>query len=258
MLTLNPDENPNAEWTIQCGGALTTSADSSVVFMGDMGSPANVLWDIGGAITTGAGSTMIGTCKAEGAITLGAHANMTGATLNSGGAVTLGAGSIAIGNITAGGGVTFGAGATSGSLEADGGHITAGGAVTLGAGARTGSLEAGGAMTLGGGAILLPGNYTVAAALSLTGILTLDAQGNQDAMWIFSVGGALTTAAASKMEMVGDGVSDNVYWNVHADVTLGAGSIAIGTIMADGVVTLGTGAVTDEAQTRRLRGAAVA
>jgi hypothetical protein len=46
---------------------------------------------------------------------------------------------------------------------------------------------------------LIPGVYTVAAAVSLTGTLTLDSKGDSNAVWIFQIGGAFTTTAASQM-----------------------------------------------------------
>jgi hypothetical protein len=106
-LELDAQGDANPEWTFQCGAAFAVAAAASVFFT-DVGSPENVLWDIGGAIGTGAGSAMIGNLIAVGAITLGADAFWTG-TLTTGAAANVGAGTIVIGNLIADGAIIVGA-----------------------------------------------------------------------------------------------------------------------------------------------------
>jgi hypothetical protein len=97
---------------------------------------------------------------------------------------------------------------------------------------------------------LLPGVYTMAAATSLAGTLTLDSNGDPTAVWIFQIGGALTTAAASQMDFKpygsNTGSAANVFWIVNGAATIGAGTstTVVGTIMASGAITVGASATT--------------
>ena len=52
-----------------------------------------------------------------------------------------------------------------------------------------------------GGMKLGPGVYCFDSSAGLTGTLTLDAQGNPDAQWVFQIGSTLTTATNSKVVM---------------------------------------------------------
>jgi hypothetical protein len=91
-----------------------------------------------------------------------------------------------------------------------------------------------------GGRTLAPGTYDWAAAIGLTGKLTL--QGGTDAVWTFNIGGAFTTTADSKIEFDGGGSSANVQWVVTGAITLGANSLAIGAMKATGAITVGANA----------------
>jgi len=97
-----------------------------------------------------------------------------------------------------------------------------------------------------GGSILTPGVYTSAAGtFGITGQLTLDAQGDPDAVFIFQMGSTLTTAAASSITLVNDADACNVFWQAGTSATLGANSTFKGTIMADQSITLGNGAAVE-------------
>jgi hypothetical protein len=179
-LTLTPDvDDLTKEWFFNIGGTLSTAAFSKMI-MFDEGRPANVHWDVVGAITLGSDSVAVGDMKAGGAFTLGTGTIFTfdsktvavewtftiGGALtteafsemimvdsgsrviwNVDGAITLGAASKAIGNMKSRyGAITVGAAATCENLEAPFG------AITLGAGANAGTLMAGGAITLVAGA----------------------------------------------------------------------------------------------------------
>ena len=65
-----------------------------------------------------------------------------------------------------------------------------------------------------GGLTLTPGVYAAASSIGLTGTLTLDAQDDPDAIWIFQVGSTLTTASASNMTLVNGAQSCNVFWQI--------------------------------------------
>lgn len=93
-----------------------------------------------------------------------------------------------------------------------------------------------------GGLTLVPGVYNEAAAIDLTGTLTLDAQGDADAVWIFQAGSTLTTAASSSVVLINGAQACNVYWQVGSSATLGANTDFKGNILARTSATLITGA----------------
>jgi uncharacterized protein with beta-barrel porin domain len=93
-----------------------------------------------------------------------------------------------------------------------------------------------------GGLTLTPGVYNFATAAFLTGTLTLNALGNPNAVFIFNIGSALTTASASTVRVIGGGTGDNVYWRVGTSATIGTTSVFVGDILALASITLNTGA----------------
>jgi hypothetical protein len=94
-----------------------------------------------------------------------------------------------------------------------------------------------------GGQIFTPGVYTSSSTLGVTGILTLDAQGNPNAVWVFQVGSALTTAASnSAIVLINGAQASNVYWQVGSSATLGTDTTFAGTIVAQTSITANTGA----------------
>ncbi len=93
-----------------------------------------------------------------------------------------------------------------------------------------------------GGRTLFPGVYCSASSMSLTGTLTLDAQGNPDALFIFQIGSALTTASASAVRVINGGQSCNVFWQIGSSATLGTTTAFVGNLIALSSITLNTGA----------------
>jgi len=98
-----------------------------------------------------------------------------------------------------------------------------------------------------GGLTLLPGVYKSASgAFLITGSdLTLDAQGNANAVWIFQMASSLTVGtplAPSSVILVNGAQAGNVYWQVGSAATIngaGGGSMA-GTIIANAGMTFST------------------
>jgi hypothetical protein len=86
------------------------------------------------------------------------------------------------------------------------------------------------------------GVHHTAAALALTGKLTLDGQGDPAARFVVQVDAALNTAAASEVVLVNGAQAANVVWQVEGAVGLGASSTFVGTILAWGGITVGSGA----------------
>jgi hypothetical protein len=87
------------------------------------------------------------------------------------------------------------------------------------------------------------GVYSTAAALALTGTLTLDGQGNPNAVFIFQVNAALNTAANSVVSLINGAQASHVFWQVNGAAGTGGLPSFSGTIMAAGAITLGAGSV---------------
>jgi len=97
-----------------------------------------------------------------------------------------------------------------------------------------------------GGQTLAPGLYKSTSGLEISsGDLTLDAQGNGNAVFIFQMVSTLDTAAGLHVILAGGAKASNVFWQVGSSATLGSNSVFIGTIMADQAITLNTGATLD-------------
>ena len=92
------------------------------------------------------------------------------------------------------------------------------------------------------GAVFTPGLYTSAAAVTNTGTITLDANGDPGALFVFQIGAAMSPAAASKVVLTDGALAHNVYWQVNGAVAFGAGVKWFGTILTTGAVALGEGA----------------
>ena len=72
--------------------------------------------------------------------------------------------------------------------------------------------------------------------------VTLDAQGNQNAVFIFQVGSTLTTLGSTQVILAGNAQAKNVFWQVGSSATLGTNSAFSGTILSLQSITLDTGA----------------
>ena len=85
-----------------------------------------------------------------------------------------------------------------------------------------------------GGQTLTPGVYRTGsvASLGLTGTLTLDAQGDPSAVFIFQIESTLTTATDSRVTIINGGQACNVFWQVGSSATLGTRTAFQGTILA--------------------------
>jgi hypothetical protein len=93
-----------------------------------------------------------------------------------------------------------------------------------------------------GGLTLTPGVYVFSSSAQLTGALTLNAQGNPAAVFIFRMGSTITTASGSSVVMIGGGSPCNVFWQVGSSATLGTTTSFVGNILALTSITLNTGA----------------
>ena len=93
-----------------------------------------------------------------------------------------------------------------------------------------------------GGQTLKPGVYSSASSMGLTGTLTLDAENNPDAVFIFKAGSTLTTASSSNVALVNGAQACNVFWQVGSSATFGTSSNFIGHVLALTSITATTGA----------------
>ena len=84
------------------------------------------------------------------------------------------------------------------------------------------------------GQTLLPGVYaaTSKGALSLSGQLVLDGQGNPNAVFIFQTDSTLITSTGSTIALINGASECNVFWQVGSSATLGSGSLFVGNILA--------------------------
>jgi type VI secretion system secreted protein VgrG len=73
------------------------------------------------------------------------------------------------------------------------------------------------------------GVYRFSTTAQLNGTLTLDAQNNPNAIFIFQIGTALTTASASSVQVINGGPNVGVFWLLGVTGGSGTGSATLGT-----------------------------
>ena len=94
-----------------------------------------------------------------------------------------------------------------------------------------------------GGTTLKPGVYASAAGTFLiTGTLTLDAEGDPNAVFIFQMGSTLTTMSGSRVSLINGARFCRVFWQVGTSATLGTNSSFVGHIFALTSIAAQTGA----------------
>ena len=102
-----------------------------------------------------------------------------------------------------------------------------------------------------GGLVLQPGTYTAAGGsfAVTTGDLTLDAQGDNTAVWVFQSASALTVglpALPRRVLLVNGAQAGNVYWQVGSAARIEDLSQMVGTIIAPAGVTISTAGQTGQ------------
>jgi Ice-binding-like len=95
------------------------------------------------------------------------------------------------------------------------------------------------------GRTLTGGVYSSASSLGLSGDLTLDAQGDPNAVFVFQAGSTLTTGSGSRVLLMGGAQACNVFWQVGSSATIGTGTAFTGNILALTSISLTTGATLD-------------
>ncbi|PKL87054.1 MAG: hypothetical protein CVV23_17370, partial [Ignavibacteriae bacterium HGW-Ignavibacteriae-2] len=94
------------------------------------------------------------------------------------------------------------------------------------------------------GLTLVPGLYESGSSIEISpgGAVTLDAGGNNNAVFIIRSATSITTQATSKVVLAGNANPANIFWVAGSAVTLGTNSIMKGTIIASSSISLLTGA----------------
>jgi hypothetical protein len=93
-----------------------------------------------------------------------------------------------------------------------------------------------------GGRTLAPGVYCAASSMAVTGTVTLDGQGNANALFVFQMGSTLTTGTTANIALINGAQAKNVFWQVGSSATLGTGTTFRGNILALTSITLVTNA----------------
>ncbi len=93
-----------------------------------------------------------------------------------------------------------------------------------------------------GGTTLTPGVYKIGAAATLASPVTLNAQGDPNAVFLIHIVGALgATAAVGNVVLANNAHSRNIYWIVEGAVSMGAGTHMEGTVLGGAAVAFGAG-----------------
>ena len=93
------------------------------------------------------------------------------------------------------------------------------------------------------GQTFTPGVRTASSSLLLSsGSVTLNAEGNPNAVFIFQIGSTLTTGSNTRVTLINGAQACNVFWQVGSSATLGTGTAFVGTVMAAETITAGTAA----------------
>lgn len=123
---------------------------------------------------------------------------------------------------------------------------TLAGATNLPAGTTLG--EPTGSALVQGDNLFAPGVYQSLTSIMITGDLTLDAQGNPDAVFVFQSSSTIGTAAGAappgahtRILLVNGAKASNVWWQAGTSATLGTNSEFQGNILASESITMITG-----------------
>jgi hypothetical protein len=97
-----------------------------------------------------------------------------------------------------------------------------------------------------GGTTVTSGVYSSpAGTFGITGTVTLDGEGDPNAVFVFKAASTLITASSSSVELINGARSCNVFWQVGSSATLGTYSIIRGNVMALASITSTTGVTVD-------------
>ena len=97
------------------------------------------------------------------------------------------------------------------------------------------------------GMVLAPGVYTSGSTMSIAvgGTVTLDANGDANAVWIFQIGSSLTVNNSAQVLLINGAKAGNVFWAAFASSTLGSNVSFKGNVLAGASNSVGTGSVVE-------------
>ncbi len=92
------------------------------------------------------------------------------------------------------------------------------------------------------GLVLQPGVYTSASTMSIAvgGTVTLDGNGDPNAVFIFQVGSSLTVNNNAQVLLINGARARNVFWAIAASSTIGSNVSFLGSVMAGASNSVGT------------------
>lgn len=93
------------------------------------------------------------------------------------------------------------------------------------------------------GQTLFSGIYTNTSGFTLNGTLNFDAQNNPNALFIMKSPVALTTGAASKINLLNGAQACNIFWQVATTSSLGTNSDFKGNLLGKGAFVSGSGTI---------------
>lgn len=92
--------------------------------------------------------------------------------------------------------------------------------------------------TLGNGVSLNAGTYFINSGAVLDGNLTLNGQGNPNALFVFQIQGAFSTNALSEITLINGAKACNVFWKVEGLVDMATGTKMKGSVIANNAAIL--------------------
>ena len=90
------------------------------------------------------------------------------------------------------------------------------------------------AAAFGTGEKISLGIYSIVGTGSVVGSITLNEEGNTDAVFIIKYLGAITIGATSRVILINETRTANVYWITKGAISVGAGSILKGPLFSHG------------------------
>lgn len=226
-------------WTFKTAATLAASPPSSF----DLGSAATY------AIAATAGVTNAAATTINGNVVLDPNATCNGASVLAAGTFGLCGGFAPTLNGVVASPLFPDAGVTSGAVKADlrAAYIALSpaklvGATAIPAGTTLGN-SAGSAFVQGDN-YFVPGVYQSLTSISITGDVTLDAQGDPNAEFVFQSSSTIGTpgSGADRILLIGGAKASNVYWWAGSAATVGTNTVWQGNILASDNVTMLLGA----------------
>jgi hypothetical protein len=93
-----------------------------------------------------------------------------------------------------------------------------------------------------GGMTLAPGLYKWGTGVTIPTDVTLNAQGDANAIFIFQIAQTLNLSNGVHVNLSGGAQAKNIFWQVFGDTTLGTTSVFNGNILCQTLIALNTGA----------------